>query len=296
MGTNVSGLCRVCLAKAASEEEHVWPAGYLRRLDKADKPPLAWTSNGHPLVKSNGSIFVPNGKRQRAFLPVCRSCNCKMQQLIEQPAQRLVVDGVLGSWSTPLSQDDWASVGRWWAKVLFMLGHPDLRFGDDGLQSAEPLESVRFAEAPDLSWLAASAPPPSEASLFAYRADPSLPLSREHRLVFPGSIRFTDGSTAACHHMSMATTGLGLLAVWHPGLIIEHPVVVEGQGWELLHSPPAGPVALDSLPALSHLQVAVISGAAQVEAGHCVNTSEHSQLLAAFGSGFLVSDEDPPAV
>lgn len=298
MGTQVSGLCRVCLAEDAVEEEHVWPAGYLSRLDKVAKPPLAWTSNGDPLVKSNGSAFVAQGGRQRVFLPVCRSCNCKMEKFIEHPAQQLVVDCVLGNWSALLSQDQWASVGRWWAKVLFMLGHPDLRFGDQGLQSAKPLASLGFTGTPpDLSWLSENLPPPPEASLFVYRIDPSLQPSTKHHLVFPSSVRFTDGSTAECHHMSMATSTIGFLAVWHPGLVIEHPVLVDGQGWELLHSPPAELVALDSLPPLNQHHVAVVQGAAQVEAGHHVNPSEYSRLLATFDDahGISVSDEDPPA-
>lgn len=220
MGSRVSGLCRVCQLVNATEEEHVFPAGFLRRIDRASTAPHVWKTNGKVVLKKNGQPTTPQPTSQRMFLPVCRSCNDNMDRLIEKPAQSVATNLYMGNWTDSLTREQWRDVGRWWYKILMMQANPDLRIGDAGLQAAGPLAPMSFsAPLPDLSWFARTATPPEGASLFIYNVDISGIRAKpviKHRLVLPRGVKFADGSTSPCHRGSIVTIGAGLMAVWHP--------------------------------------------------------------------------------
>ncbi len=214
----------------------------------AGPPPFAWAKNGVPIVDRQGNK-LRRATRQRVLLDVCEPCNTALNTRFEVPAKPVVGDLALNGWKGVRSQEDWRAVGMWWAKVILMLGHPAARIGD-ALLNREA--RIGFdGPLPGYTWMVDGSGPPSDLSVFVFNADLSLPAEPGFRLTVPADVLHDDGTTTHCQILSLATPGLCVTVVNHPGITIDYPLVKRGEGWELLHSPPSG-ADLSTLPPMSH--------------------------------------------
>jgi hypothetical protein len=120
-----------------------------------------------------------------------------------------------------------------------LLGSPHVRARSAAwcLENArlDKLVNLNFETKPDVRWLTDGSQVPDHISC-------TTPISRRlaprHKLVLPAHVLFDDKTTADCHVLSMATPGLGVAVVSHPGVVINHPLVKDGRAWEVLHNPP----------------------------------------------------------
>lgn len=270
-------LCPVCRSFGELTKEHVWPRWFLKRMDLAGAPPRGWAVNGVPVQDREGQQ-IHEAQRQRVFLNVCGSCNSEMDRLIEKPAKEPVSLLALNGWRGALSSEEWRAVGIWWAKVLLLTGLQGARFAHPILQRAVDLTFA--TPMPDVAWLALEAAPPSHVSVFMHNADLSL-TGMGHDLVIPAQVHFEDGAKAHCHVLSLATSGMCVTVVSHPGIAIRHPMVEAGEAWELLHGAP-GSGDLRDLKPLSAKHVNITRGGG-VPAGHVVDDSDHTFLITLFG-------------
>lgn len=283
--TDMSGPrpCVICGKNASSRRgEHVWPQWFLKRMDQQGPPPFAWAKNGVPIVDRKGNA-VHRATRQRVLLDVCEPCNTALNTRFEVPAKPVVGDLALNGWKGVRSEDEWRVVGLWWAKVILMLGHPAARIGD-ALLNREA--KIGFdGPLPDYTWMVDGSGPPSDLSVFAFNADLSLPAAEPgFRLTVPADVLHEDGTTTHCQILSLATPGLCVTVLNHPGITIDHPLVKRGEGWELLHSPPSG-ADLSTLPPMRHKHVLIVRGGG-MPAGHVVDESGFSFLTGIFGIGY----------
>jgi hypothetical protein len=116
--------------------------------------------------------------------------------------------------------------------------------------------------------------------VFVYNADFTR-TGTEHELVLPAHVMFNDKTSADCHVLSMATPGLGIAAVSHPGVVVRHPLVNDGRAWEVLHNPPRrGDIG--RLKPVQRDVVRFLRGGGVPE-GHVVDGSEFSWLTGLFG-------------
>jgi len=273
-------LCVICGTNPSGHRgEHVWPQWLLRRMDQQGPPPFLWAKNGVPIVGRDGKP-VRHTIRQRVLLDVCEPCNAALNARFEVPAKPVVGVLALNGWQGVRSQAEWHAVGMWWAKVILMLGHPKARIGDALLD--REARTAFDGPLPDYTWMVDGSGPPSDLSVFVHNADLSLPTHRVFRLAVPASVLHDDGTTTHCQTLSLATPGLCVTVVNHPGITIDHPLVKRGHGWELLHSPPSVG-DLSALPAMSHKHVLLIRGGG-MPAGHVVDESDFSFLAGVFGT------------
>lgn len=127
----------------------------------------------------------------------------------------------------------------------------------------------------DLKWLVDGSGPPNDLSIFVHRTDATKEDSK-YDLVVPGQVFFDDGATSHTHVLTLATPGLCVTLVSHPGLTLKHPMVERGEAWELLHSAPRWG-NLRRLRSRSHKYVRYIRGGG-VPSGHSVDESAPSFL------------------
>jgi hypothetical protein len=241
-----------------------------------------------PLMTRRGDQ-IKGQRRQRIMMPVCDTCNATMNVLIEVPARPIVERLALDGWRGEYSEEQWRSVGLWWAKVLLLIGHPDSVMENARLQG---LVKLNFDSKPDVRWLTDGSGVPEHVSVFVYNADYSR-TGTAHELVVPANVVLGGGKTfAQCHVLAMATSGLAVAVVSHPGVTVGHPLVASGQAWELLRSPPLrGDIgALNPLP---RDYVRYLRGGG-VDEGHVVDGSEVSSLTALFGSHADRLPPEPP--
>ena len=101
-----AGLCVLCMSQPASRKgEHVWPSWYLRDQDRRGPGPFAWSHNGEPIVDRDGSPITAGPVRVRLMLPVCASCNGRLEQRFESPAKAVFLPPmVLSASSNPQSE------------------------------------------------------------------------------------------------------------------------------------------------------------------------------------------------
>lgn len=210
------------------------------------------------------------------MIPVCEPCNGEMNRRIEVPAKGVVDELALNAWRGRYKREEWRAFGVWFAKVLLLIGHDESFLENDRLNK---LVNLNFETRPDLRWLTDGSSVPDHVSVFVYNAD----LTRtgtEHELVLPAHVNFADKSCADCHVLSMATPGLGIAAVSHPGVVLRHPLVEEGRAWEVLHSPPRrGDIG--RLKPVQHDVVRFARGGSVPE-GHVVDGSGFSRLTGLF--------------
>lgn len=137
-----------------------------------------------------------------------------------------------------------------------------------------------------MRWLTDGSGVPEHVSVFVHNADYSI-TDTKHELTVPAHVLFDDKTSDDCHTLSMATPGMAVAVVSHPGITIEHPLVKSGHAWELLHSPPrCGDIG--KLEPLSRDNVRYLQGGGVPE-GHVVDGSETSRPTGLFG--FEVDDD-----
>src|SRR3954447_22824835 len=141
----------------------------------------------------------------------------------------------------------------------------------------DKLVNLNFETQPDLRWLTDGSQVPDHISC-------TTPISRRlaprHELVLPAHVLFDDKTTADCHVLSMATPGLGVAVVSHPGVVINHPLVKDGRAWEVLHNPPRrGDIG--NLRPVQRDVVRFLRGGGVPE-NHVVDGSEFSWLIGMF--------------
>jgi hypothetical protein len=122
--------------------------------------------------------------------------------------------------------------------------------------------------------------PPSDMSLWVFNGK----MTKSHpefTSVLPGAVTMLDGANSLCHELSLATPGLCVTVVSHPGISIDHLLVKRRDAWELLHNPPQEG-DLSQLRALPYNTVAWVRGG-KVPHGHRVGSDQTSQLMAMFG-------------
>lgn len=276
-GAMATGKCPICSKVGTLTREHVWPNWFLQRMDEHGAPPYGWSVNGKPLL-TRGGIQIKGARRQRVMLAICYSCNQSMNQGIEVPAKPVVETLALNKWRGEYGRDEWQAVGRWWAKVLLLTGHPESALENGRLQG---LVRWDFETTPQVEWLgSAEGGVPDHVSVFVHRAD-YLKSRPRHELVLPAKVLLADGISADCHVLSLATPGIAVAVVSHPGITVNHPLVEAGHAWELLHSPPARG-NLDHLKAFPRDTVRFVRGGGVPE-GHVVDGSEIARLTAIFG-------------
>lgn len=177
------------------------------------------------------------------------------------------------------------------SKVLLMLGHFDARIGDGLLNkyARMPFEGPM----PDYERMVDGTGPPADLSVFVFNAVLSAgPEEPVFRLALPAAVLHEDGTTRHCHTLSLATPGLCVTVVSHPGATVDHPLVRRGEAWELLRSPPDGG-DLSGLPAFSHKHVAFARGGG-IPAGHVIDESGFSYLSGLFGIGYETEEDAAP--
>lgn len=273
--------CPICRRRNADTEEHVWPKWFLKRMDAAGAPPAAWTVNGVPVRRPDGRP-VKLSERQRVLLRVCKPCNQAMEKRFESPAKPLVERLAKNRWAGSLDHDEWRVIGHWWAKVLLLQSHPLARYGDELLNRHARV--VFDYPLPELSWMTDGSPMPAGLSLFVYHADPSDSTPSDVNLVIPEWVVDPVGVEIRCHVIAMATPGLGAIAVWHPGLRIDHPLVRGGDAWELVHQPPASGSDLSQAPLLGRLSLYMgIAPGTRARAGQTIDESSAMKILGFLG-------------
>lgn len=278
------GQCSICLAVDVVTREHVWPNWFLQRMDAEGTPPYGWSLNGDPLRTRSGAP-IKGERRQRVMLPVCARCNATMNTSIEAPAKEIVEPLALNAWRGKYSREQWRAVGLWWAKVLLLIGHPRSVLENARLQK---LVQWHFDSLPDVRWLTDGSGVPRHVSAFVHNVDYSK-AGTKHELVIPAHVLFDDGSSADCHVMSLATAGIAVAVVSHPGVTLEHPLVNSGHAWELLHAPPCrGDIG--KLKPLSRDIVRYLRGGG-VPNGHVADGSETARVTGLFGYG---ADQQAP--
>lgn len=229
-----SELCCLCQSSpAVGRGEHVYPQWYLKFLDEKGPPPLGWSSNGEP-VRNRGGQQIHGTARQRVLLPACEPCNNELDRRFEKPAKDAVKRLVSSRWAGTEDQDTWRSVGLWWAKVLLLVGHPMARHEHPRVDEI----AIRYeSEPPDYRWMVDGSPVPAGLSLWVFNGT-----NKEVRpacsVPVPRWVTEPDGSTTDFHFMMLGTEGLCVTLLSHPGWPIQHPLVVRGEAWELLHDPP----------------------------------------------------------
>lgn len=269
------GTCPICLSTAELTREHVWPNWFLQRMDDEGAPPFGWSLNGQPLLDRRNDQIMGD-KRQRIMMPVCGPCNAEMNRRIEVPAKGVVEQLALNAWRGRYKREEWRAFGLWWAKVLLLIGREESFLENARLNK---LVNLNFETNPDLRWLTDGSPVPDHVSVFVYNADFTR-TGTEHELVLPARVNFDDKSSADCHVLSMATPGLGIAAVSHPGVVIKHPLVSSGRAWEVLHNPPRrGDIG--RLKPVQRDVVRFLRGGGVPE-GHVVDGSEFSWLTGLF--------------
>lgn len=269
------GTCPICLTTGDLTREHVWPSWFLQKMDKERVPPLGWSLNGQPLLDRYGDQ-IKGHKRQRIMMPVCEPCNSAMNRRIETPAMEVVGPLALSGWRGLYKREQWRAFGRWWAKVLLLIGHDEALLENPRLNK---LVNLNFETNPDLRWLTDGSPVPDHLSVFVYNAD-FTKTGTEHELVLPAHVLFDVGTAADCHVLSLATPGLGIAVVSHPGVVINHPLVKNGRAWEVLHNPPRrGDIG--NLKQVAPDIVRFLRGGSVPE-GHLVDGSEFSWLSGMF--------------
>lgn len=283
--------CAICLTpgSATGQGEHVWPSWLLTHLDKIRKPLYPWAIDGVPITYNNGKPVLRD-RRHRVLLPACPPCNDALNSRFEKPARQVVTALATNGWAGLHNEHEWRAIGMWWAKVLLLLGHPEARVEFARLDKAIP----RFEGAPpDYKWMVTGAPPPPDLSLWVFRAKIEKSSPR-FTLVVPREITHPDGSTTSCQTLSLATPGLNVTLMNHPGLIIDpvdHPLVARAEAWELLHNPPqSGDLA--QLPEMPHHSIAWVPGPPR-KAGWRIGAGAEAVLEAFFGP---VDEDDPTSV
>ncbi|HZK37179.1 MAG TPA: hypothetical protein VFC57_09570 [Aeromicrobium sp.] len=78
--------------------------------------------------------------------------------------------------------------------------------------------------------------------------DLAIPDTR-YAIPIPNVVTDASGNQTHFHLLHLATDGVGFTLVSHPGWSIDHPLVSDGTGWELLHTPPSSGADLSLLPA-----------------------------------------------
>lgn len=269
--------CAVCRVNPSTtgQGEHVWPQWFLRAMDALGPPKSPWAVNSVPVLNQRGRP-IRHPVRQRVFLPACSACNTELNVRFERPALAAVKALASNAWVGKVGREDWQAIGMWWVKVLLMLGNPRAKMADDQLNSV----AVRFDDAPpDYTWMVNGSAPPSDMSLWVFNGT----MAKSHpefTLVLPSTVTMLDGANSLCHELSLATPGLCVTAVSHPGISIDHPLEKRQDAWELLHSPPQEG-DLSQLRALPYNTVAWVRGG-KVPHGHRVGPDQTSQLMAMF--------------
>lgn len=267
--------CPICGRAGKLSREHVWPNWLLQQIDQRGSPRYAWSLNGTPLVSRDG-FEIKGSRRQRVMLGICAYCNQSMSKTIETPAIPVVGPLALNEWRGTYTREQWRAVGRWWAKVLLLIGYPDSKLENPRL---EQLVNWHFESAPDVRWLTDGTRIPNHLSAFIHRADLKK-VGARRELIVPARVSMDDGRVANCHVMSLATQGMAVTVVLHPGMTIEHPLVASRDAWELIRSPPAQG-DLGRLEPLPPDAVRFVCGGGVPE-GHIVGDSETSRLTALF--------------
>lgn len=169
------------------------------------------------------------------MIDICGPCNAKMGTTSEVPAKPIVTALALNGWRARYRREEWRAVGLWWSKVLLLVGHDEAQLENPRLQTA--VGYTFEPPMPDLRWLTDGTGVPDHVSVFVHNANMNVE-DTESALSIPIQVNFNDGRTAHCHLLSMATPGLCVTVVSHPGIEITHPMVKKRRAWELLHSPP----------------------------------------------------------
>lgn len=243
--------CPLCESRPATTREHVWPDWHLKDLDDLGAPKSGWAVNGIPIV-DRSSKPVHSSRRQRVLLKICSRCNQTLNQRFEVPAKPVLRRLTGGRWTGPAAEAEWQAVGLWFAKVLLLLGHPLARHEHPAIDRA----AIRFEGPghPDYSWLVDGSEPPQGLSLWVHNCNMD-DTTTSDRVPLPREVNTPGGNPTFFEVMTMATRGLCVTMVWHPGWPIIHPLEARGEAWELLRgSPPDGD--LSTLPPISAKSIA----------------------------------------
>lgn len=278
----------MCGVRPATTREHIWPRWYLKRMDAKSPPTMIWTRNGEPILDRRGDPVAPK-ERQRVLLDICERCNTELDRRFEKTAKAPIEELILDGWAGTHSAAEWSAVGMWFAKVTLMLGHSNARIGHDLLNEQARIEFD--GPMPDYSWMVDGSAPPSDLSLFVFRADMESD-EEKFRLVLPSSVLNDDGTVAQVHVFSVAMEGISVTVVSHPGTVVEHPMVKIGEAAELLHSPP-DEFDLSSLPHRGHHYVRYLRGGA-IPCGETIDESDLSFLRTYLGHS-RSEDSSPPS-
>lgn len=237
-GAGVS-MCEICGVQSAyGKGEHVFPAWCLKDADAAGQPKFGWSVNGQALLNRDGDPLQFQ-ERQRLLLPACRDCNAKLDTRIEKAAKEPVRTLVASNWAGELDTGQWAAVGVWLAKILLFATHERAEYQHPEINRHR---IVGDWNTEDFAWLVNGDPPPSDLSLWVFRASQTKG-ARQARVLFPRSVRTSDGELAFFKLSSLSLEGISVTLAWHPGWAVAHPLVTTGQAWELLHSPKTGNLA-----------------------------------------------------
>jgi len=263
------GICPICQLLPADSREHVWPDWYLKRMDQHAAPTAAWTSNGEPIRNREGVQYAGRAQRERVLLDICEVCNNELDRRFEKPAKDLVDTVVKARWIGSLTSDQWNILGLWWTKVLLLLGLPDARYATPRIND----KIVARFDAPeqlDLRWLTDGSPAPDAVSLYVHHADLAN-METAYAIPIPSVVTDASGYKTHFHVLHAATDGVGFTVVSHPGWPIDHPLVSDGTGWELLHAPPPSDGDLSLLPAYGPRVISWQEFGAVLKQGHALD-------------------------
>ncbi|MGW9345985.1 hypothetical protein ACWGR3_31065, partial [Streptomyces albidoflavus] len=161
-------VCAICGTKPAyGKGEHVYPNWHLGDADRAGPPLFAWTSNGEALLNRDKQPLQFQN-RQRLLLPACERCNSILNTRFEEPAKPVVRRLAPNQWTGFADASEWAAIGRWFAKILSFATHPRAHYQHPEINK----HHIRGEwDTKHFSWLIDGSHPPTDLSLWVFRAD-----------------------------------------------------------------------------------------------------------------------------
>jgi hypothetical protein len=247
-----------CGNAASRKGEHVTPQWLWNRLID-----FAWA----PVTSEDGSILKRDKNRRnqfmRAFLPICESCNKKLNDSFEtrvKPVMKKLlgigmpsdgsgsrlIEGVLPITAlSELTEDEAQELGRWFIKTTVLLSHRETVWKRHGAPVGNKRDVDRFTNEVYQQLFSGVIPDGMHAWVaFSSTDQRDKPDDQNGPRILLGSIansRFqAEGDSAAWYFTGTHGRVLHVQVAYQPGAIIVHPDVLAGTAFRLWPRPSAG--------------------------------------------------------
>lgn len=238
-GTRFGGKpCVLCGQPSTRLGEHILPRWFVE--DCQNEGPFTVEFGGIPCTSRGGAILtLPS--LANIHVPMCATCNNRLNTNLEEKAKPVVRRFTLGPESAPwpyLSAEECGALARWFLKVCLLSKHPDAQEDAPQLDENPVVQRLSFMDVQWLDWMRVGTNPPDSFSVYANResTDPQTPVAEEALMIF---IPHVTVGTMDLHLQTWSIDLFGLLVtvVWHPGWPILHPLVATGRAFTLWPAP-----------------------------------------------------------